>query len=225
MINDFFDYFQLVALFVFLFMFVGRSLYLRLVKKINPIALGSGKHGLRRLVEISFLFGLTAWVAEIMMIALRHNWRAFPIFLQTQLINIMPVKILGVSLITSGVIIFALALISFGASWRVGIDEKKPGALVTTGIFAISRNPIFVFLNLYTFSTFLINGTLGFLIFALIFGAGIHYQILQEENFLRRTYGRAYEDYYAGTSRYFGWRKIFHKGKRASRFGATRSPA
>jgi hypothetical protein len=45
MINDFFDYFQLVALFVFLFMFVGRSLYLRLVKKINPFALGAGKRG------------------------------------------------------------------------------------------------------------------------------------------------------------------------------------
>jgi protein-S-isoprenylcysteine O-methyltransferase Ste14 len=62
-------------------------------------------------------------------------------------------------------------------------------------MFALSRNPIFVFLDLYAFGTFLINGTLGFLLFALVLATGIHYQILQEESFLRRTYGTAYHDY------------------------------
>jgi hypothetical protein len=39
---------------------------------------------------------------------------------------------------------FAVTLKSFGDSFRVGIDEKKPDKLVTSGMFAISRNPIYV---------------------------------------------------------------------------------
>jgi hypothetical protein len=62
-------------------------------------------------------------------------------------------------------------------------------------MFALSRNPIFVFLDLYAFGTFLINGTLGFLLFALVLAGGIHYQILQEENFLQRTYGTATDEF------------------------------
>jgi len=30
-----------------------------------------------------------------------------------------------------------------GLSWRIGIDEKNRSGLVTQGLFALSRNPIF----------------------------------------------------------------------------------
>lgn len=56
-------------------------------------------------------------------------------------------------------------------------------------MFALSRNPIFLCLDLYAFGAFLLNGTLGFLIFALLLAVGVHDQILQEEVFLLRTYG------------------------------------
>jgi len=121
--------------------------------------------------------------------------------------------------------VFILALVSFGASWRIGIDAKTPGGLVTTGIFALSRNPIFVFLDLYAFGTFLINGTLGFLLFALVLAAGIHYQILQEESFLRRTYGTDYHDYCRRTARYFSWKSVRKTVGGSGDSGSTRSPA
>jgi len=123
------------------------------------------------------------------------------------------------------VAVFILALVSFGASWRIGIDAKTPGGLVTTGIFALSRNPIFVFLDLYAFGTFLINGTLGFLLFALILAVGIHYQIIQEESFLRRTYGKAYHDYCRRTARYFSRKSVWKTVGGAGESGETRSPA
>lgn len=206
--KNFFGLFQLIALTVFLTVFVGRSLYMGLVKKINPFALGVGKRGLRRIVEVGFLFGFVAWALEIIASALQTGWRVFPGPLQWHIVDSMPLRIAGAVLVVAGIAIFALALVSFGTSWRVGIDEKAPGRLVTTGMFALSRNPIFLCLDLYAFGAFLLNGTLGFLIFALLVAVGVHYQVLQEEGFLLRTYGRAYQRYYDRTARYFGWRSF-----------------
>jgi protein-S-isoprenylcysteine O-methyltransferase Ste14 len=206
--NAFFDYFQLAALATCLLVFVGRSAYLRFGRNINPFALGVGKRGLRLVVEIGFIVIFASWAAEILATSLAPDWRVFSAPLQRHLLDSAPLGIAGVALVTAGVVIFIMALVSFGASWRIGIDAKTPGGLVTTGMFALSRNPIFVFLDLYAFGTFLINGTLGFLLFALILAAGIHYQILQEEVFLRRTYGTAYQDYSRRTARYFSWKSL-----------------
>jgi protein-S-isoprenylcysteine O-methyltransferase Ste14 len=191
---------------VFLTVFVGRSLYMGFVKKVNPFALGVGKRGLRRVVEVGFLFGFVAWALEIIASALQTGWRVFPGPLQWQVVDSSPLKLAGAALIVAGIAVFVLALISFGTSWRVGIDEKAPGGLVTTGVFAFSRNPIFVCLDLYAFAAFLMNGTLGFLVFASLLMVGVHYQILQEEGFLLRVYGRAYQRYCDRTARYLGRR-------------------
>ena len=207
--NGFFGYFQLAALAVLLLIFVGRSAYLRYGRNINPFALGAGKRGLGRVVEVGFLVIFALWAIEILATSLALDWRIFPAPLQWRPLDALPLKIAGVALVAAGCAIFILALVSFGASWRIGIDAKTPGGLVTTGMFALSRNPIFVFLDLYAFGTFLINGTLGFLLFALVLAAGIHYQILQEESFLRRTYGRAYQDYCRRTARYFSWKSVW----------------
>jgi len=210
--KDYLGHFQLVALTVFLTVFVGRSLYMGLVKKVNPFALGVGKRGLRRVVEVGFLFGFVAWVPEIIASALQTGWRVFPGPLQWQVVDSAPLKLAGAALIVAGIAVFVLALISFGTSWRVGIDEKAPGGLVTTGVFAFTRNPIFVCLDLYAFGAFLMNGALGFLIFAMLLAAGVHYQILQEEAFLRRAYGSAYQIYCERAARYFGRRSSSQVG-------------
>src|SRR5262245_48197020 len=223
--NAFFGYFQLVALAVIILVFVGRSVFLRFARNINPFALGVGKHGLRRVVEVGFLVIFALWVIEVLATSLALDWRVFPAPLQWQFWDSLSSRIAGVALVTTGGAVFILALVSFGASWRIGIDAKTPGGLVTTGVFALSRNPIFVFLDLYAFGTFLINGTLGFLLFALILTAGIHYQILQEESFLRRTYGTAYQDYCRRTARYFPWKSVWKTVGGTGESGETRSPA
>jgi len=48
----------------------------------------------------------------------------------------------GLVLCFIAIIGFAFTLVSFGDSFRVGIDVNKPEELVTSGMFAISRNPI-----------------------------------------------------------------------------------
>lgn len=202
---SFFDYFQIASMAIFFIIIVGRALYLRLSRNINAIAIGGGKKGLVLAVELIAFAGLAVWLVEICLYALHSSFRVFPSPLDTQLIDSQPAKLIGVALVISGLVIFILAFVSFGESWRVGFDMKTPGALVTTGIFAVSRNPIYVFLDLWFVGTFFINGTSIFLIFAVLTVAVVHWQILQEENFLIKLYGQPYRDYCARIGRYLLW--------------------
>jgi protein-S-isoprenylcysteine O-methyltransferase Ste14 len=52
---------------------------------------------------------------------------------------------------------------------------------------------------------FLINGTLIFLVFAVLAIAVLHWQILQEEDYLLKLYGQPYRSYCAKAARYFIW--------------------
>lgn len=153
--------------------------------------------------EIYAFLGLAVWMIEIMLRALKTPFRVLPSWIDVQLIDSPPAKVAGMLLVILGFTIFTWAFYSFGNSWRVGFDTKTPGALVTSGIFALSRNPIYLFLDMWFVGVFLINGTLVFLVFALLALAHLHYQILREEKSLDELYGQPYQDYRSRTARYF----------------------
>ena len=203
---QFFGYFQVFGLLFFLLVFVGRILYIRLWRGINAITLGIGKKGVQQVVEILFFVVLVVWIIEVLLYALSAEFHLFPGILSIVLVDSIVVKWVGVVLNIVSFMLFVWALASFGDSWRVGIDSEKPGELVERGAFGVSRNPIFVFLDLYFIGTFLLNGAVVFLLFAVVMIVGLHYQILQEEQFLKGQYGEAYERYCAKTNRYLGWR-------------------
>jgi protein-S-isoprenylcysteine O-methyltransferase Ste14 len=180
---NFFDGFQITVLIVFYMVFLGRTIQLRM-KGTNPFVLGAGKSGLERILEVSFFVGLLVWTMEIISHSLRLRFHIFPNILCDSMFDIPALKIAGAVVIIAGFIVFVLSLISFGSSWRVGIDTQNAGALVTTGVFSLTRNPIFLFLDAYFLGSWLIYPNLFFGIFAIVAAAGIHRQILQEEKFL-----------------------------------------
>jgi protein-S-isoprenylcysteine O-methyltransferase Ste14 len=202
---NFFDYFQLVSVAIVFLVLVGRASYLRFSRHINPIVIGGGKRGLLLAVELLAVIGLVVWIVEVLLHAFHSGFRIWPSLLDSQLVSTFAVKSVGVALVTSGLVLFGLAFVSFGDSWRVGFDAKTPGTLVTRGVFAVSRNPICVFLDLWFTGIFLINGTLIFLIFAVLAVGFLHWQILQEEKFLLKLYGQPYQGYCAKTGRYLYW--------------------
>jgi protein-S-isoprenylcysteine O-methyltransferase Ste14 len=102
---------------------------------------------------------------------------------------------LGVVLCAGGLLLFLYALVSFGQSFRVGLDEKHPGKLVTTGAFALSRNPIYTAFALILFGIFLIFLNWIFLFAALIATWLFNRQIKLEEKSLTKIYGEAYRQY------------------------------
>jgi protein-S-isoprenylcysteine O-methyltransferase Ste14 len=198
-----FDYLQIASVVIFLLIIASRVVYMLTTRGVNPIAIGGGKKGLSLLVELVAFGGLVLWMIEVIAYALHADFHIFPPPLDMVLIASEVARIAGVVLVSIGVLVFMAAFVSFGDSWRVGFDVHTPGALVTGGIFAFSRNPIYLFLDLWFIGIFLINGRLIFLIFALLTLVVIHWQILQEETFLTKLYGKPYDDYRSQTRRYF----------------------
>jgi protein-S-isoprenylcysteine O-methyltransferase Ste14 len=201
----FFDYFQIGSVVAFLMIIIARISYLRLRKNINPVAIGGGKTGLLLAVELIAFVGLAVWILALLLVAVHSSRRLFPSLLETPVIDSDFVRLIGSAVVTSGFVVFFLAFVSFGDSWRIGFDSRTPGTLVTTGIFAYTRNPIYVGMLLWFFGIFLINGSLIFLIFAVVSVMAVHWQILQEESFLTKLYGKPYQEYLQKTARYFFW--------------------
>ena len=199
---NFFDYFQIASVVVFVFTILVKTIYMRVSRNINPIVIGGGKKGLPLIVELVAFTALLAWMAEVILYAVHSKFHIFPSPFDVLLIDSYLPKLIGVVLILVGLTCFLLAYLSFGDSWRVGFDVKTPGALVTGGVFSVTRNPIYLSLDLWFIGIFLINGTLSFLILAVLALAVQHWQILQEEAFLTNLYGQPYRDYCGRTGRY-----------------------
>src|SRR6201998_4249353 len=94
----------------------------------------------------------------------------------------------GVGLCVGGVVILAASLLWFGRSLRIGIDVDQPGGLVTTGIFAVSRNPIYVGFFVFLVGQLLVFPSWGALIYLVAATALFHRQVVREEEFMRQHY-------------------------------------
>jgi protein-S-isoprenylcysteine O-methyltransferase Ste14 len=108
----------------------------------------------------------------------------------------------GVAFCLAGLLLLLWSLVSFGQSFRVGIDVEHPDTLITTGVFAFSRNPIYVAFAAILIGQFLILSNWILLVYI---GAAIwlfHRQVLREEEFLKKHYGEAYADYCKRVRRY-----------------------
>jgi protein-S-isoprenylcysteine O-methyltransferase Ste14 len=109
----------------------------------------------------------------------------------------------GVLFCLAGLLLLLWSLISFGQSFRVGIDTDHPDKLITSGVFAFSRNPIYVAFACILLGQFLIFSNWILLVYM---GAGIwlfHRQVLREEDYLKKHYGKEYSEYCSQVRRYF----------------------
>jgi len=108
----------------------------------------------------------------------------------------------GLALCAIAVAGFALTLAGFGDSFRVGIDDERPDRLITTGAFAVSRNPIYVCFLAFFAGQLLIHRNPAIAAVAALFAMAIHRQVIREEAFLARHYGAEYEAYRKRVRRY-----------------------
>ena len=109
---------------------------------------------------------------------------------------------IGVLFCLMGLILFLLSIISFGSSFRVGIDVNHPDKLVTTGVFAISRNPIYVAFWIVLFGQFLVFPNWILILYLCAVTWLFHRQVLLEEAFLKEHYDQEFIEYCARVRRY-----------------------
>ena len=109
---------------------------------------------------------------------------------------------IGVGLCFGGLLVLLISLVSFGTSFRVGIDVDHPNKLVTTGIFAVSRNPIYVGFGLVLTGEFLVFPNWVPLVYLAAGTWLFHRQVLREEAFMRKQYGQEYAEYCRRVRRY-----------------------
>jgi protein-S-isoprenylcysteine O-methyltransferase Ste14 len=110
---------------------------------------------------------------------------------------------IGVLFCLAGLLLLLWSLVSFGQSFRVGIDTEHPDSLVTTGVFSHCRNPIYVAFIAIFLGEFLIFSNWIFLVYLFAAAWLIHRQVLREEDYLKIHYGEDYLAYCDQVSRYF----------------------
>ncbi|NPV01184.1 MAG: isoprenylcysteine carboxylmethyltransferase family protein [Brevinematales bacterium] len=198
----FFDYFQFITVIAFIGTLIVRALTIAVRQGIVPVVFGNEKTLGRRIVNLMLFPAMLYWLYEIINASLHLGIRLLPGLMYTSLFGHIAPMIVGCVLITAGFVLFVTAAIQMGGSFRIGIDEKHPGGLVTSGVFSFSRNPIYLFFFSFSTGIFLLNGSIIFLVWICIFVPIIHSQALSEESFLESRFGDSYRNYMKRVRRY-----------------------
>ena len=122
-----------------------------------------------------------------------------------------PVAVLHRPLIQGGGLVLAVlgavatfaAQLALGASWRFGVDASERTALVTSGVFGLVRNPIFTAM-IVTFAGLALmvpNVVAVAGLGAIVIGVQLEVRV-EEEPYLRRVHGDAYEQYTTSVGRF-----------------------
>lgn len=196
LMDNFYDYFQITVLIAFTTMVWGRALYEKL-HGINAISLLRNR-GKERALGIAVITIINLWVAFLVINVTHPEVSFLPYPLTHPLLESQSTQIIGLVIIVLSFALYVNAWKSLGNQWRIGYDEGIYSSLVKGGAYSISRNPIYLFYDVYFFGTFLINGQAVFLIMAICLFIAIHHLILEEERVLALRHGQDYQEYKPG---------------------------
>ena len=111
--------------------------------------------------------------------------------------------VVGVAAMLGGLGLCLAAQHAMGASWRIGVDPDERTDLVTAGLFATMRNPIFTAMILFATGSAIAVPTFVTVSGLVVATAGIVAQVLVvEEPHLRRQHGPGYDAYLARSGRF-----------------------
>lgn len=126
----------------------------------------------------------------------------YPFLLPVSRLENKTVQLIGAGLLLLSLGWTVLAQIQMGNSWRIGIDEEKQTALVQTGLFRFSRNPIFLGMIVTLSGFFLAMPNALTLLFLALGFVLIQIQVRLEEEFMTGTRGAEYAAYLASVRRW-----------------------
>lgn len=112
------------------------------------------------------------------------------------------VSALGWALLLASLAWLLLAQAHMGNSWRIGIDSANSTGLVSTGLFKLSRNPIFLAMRVNLLGLFLLRPNALTLAIAAVGEVLMQAQVRLEEAHLSQMHGEIYADYCARVRRW-----------------------
>lgn len=114
-----------------------------------------------------------------------------------------PVRGVGVALLLASFVVVRTAQSQLGSSWRVGLDlAAPPAALITSGIYARSRNPIYMGMLGTAAGLFLVLPNAVSLAIAALSLLLLQVRVRVEEEYLLKAHGAAFTDYCRRTPRW-----------------------
>ncbi len=186
-----------VFLLVYLLIFFGLAMILpsyRVWKTtgVNPYKLGKSESAHD---YVGTLFRLTIFSVALVVIAFAFLPNLYEYLVPISYLSNATLNIVGQTLLTIAVIWVLVAQVHMQKSWRIGIDEDVKTELVQTGLFKISRNPIFLGMRVMLLGLFLVLPNAATLVILFVGDLLIQIQVRLEEEFLTRTHGKAYLAY------------------------------
>lgn len=118
------------------------------------------------------------------------------------------ITLIGVSFSLISMIWTFIAQLQMKDSWRIGIDKTETTALRTSGIFSISRNPIFLGIIIANVGVFLMLPNAITLVQVFLSAHSIQTQIYLEEKYLEKIHTKAYSNYKTSVKRWLGKRAM-----------------
>lgn len=113
------------------------------------------------------------------------------------------VRTVGIVLAVVGIAGTLITQLAMGDNWRIGVDETEQTELVTTGPFALVRNPIFTAMLITGAGIALVVPNLVAVLAWTLLLVAIQLQVrVVEEPYLRRLHGEPYRHYQATVGRY-----------------------
>lgn len=164
------------------------------VKGIQTDQIARGKSGSRFFIIELIMKVATYSVIAVEIISIAINSSSLP----------WEVQIAGLILGVTGDIIFILAVWTMRDSWRAGIAENDETAIVTGGIYKLSRNPAFLGFDLVYIGLLIMFFNWILFVFSVFAIIMLHLQILQEEKYLMSAFGDDYSAYRKKVGRYIG---------------------
>lgn len=110
-------------------------------------------------------------------------------------------KLVAMIFLVSGIFLILISSVYLGSSIRVGLPDTKT-ELKQSGIYRISRNPMYLGLNLVTLASMIYNSNWIVIALGAYSIVVYHFIILGEEKFLAERFGDKYSAFKRNVRRY-----------------------
>ena len=131
---------QLLVLFVLCVFYISYLVKMLLLKRqgITGNLLGKGQKPIKA-IRIEVILKSITYVGA----AVQYASAMFPDLIWSPEVP-LALQIIGIAFTIAGVTFFLLSITVMRTNWRAGYDERQNTALVSNGVYRISRNPAFV---------------------------------------------------------------------------------